>query len=99
MNKPQLRIVNCDPHNWVIERWESGGIISRGPYVGKPKKEGWNRQKPIGYFPTLAYAAKRLLDEELKNLWPTDGWTGEDMRAAIQEAETRVLAAVEAATK
>lgn len=94
----KLRIRCRDEHNWVIERFQAGGIVSRGPYAGQAKQEKWDEANPIGYFPNLKSAAHRLLDEELKELWPVDGWKGEDLSALIAEAEARVLAAVESAT-
>lgn len=92
----QLRIRKRDKLNWVIEGYQQGGeAISRGRYVGQEKQSKWDEINPIGYFPNLKQAATRLLDEELKRLWPSQGWSGEDLTKAIAEAEKRVLAAVE----
>jgi hypothetical protein len=95
MKYTELRIRNRDSRNWTIEGYQSGGeIIERGRFVGQEKQEKWDELNPIGYFPTLAHAAKRLLDEHLRRVWPEDGWQGEDLTAAIAAAEERVVAAV-----
>ncbi len=95
--QPSLRIRKANAHNWVIERWQAGGeAISRGRYAGQEKQEKWDTINPVGYFPKLKHAAVRLLDEELKNLWPEDGWTGQDLSGIIAAAEERVMAAVAA---
>jgi hypothetical protein len=93
---PKFRIKRRDENNWVIERWQSGGIISRGRYAGQQKKEKWDEINPVGYFPSLAHAARRLLDEELAAEWPEEGWTGADLLEALKAAEARVLEAVKA---
>jgi hypothetical protein len=63
----KLRIRSKDKYNWVIEGYEEGGgIISRGPHMGKEKKGGWQEATPIGYFSTLEDAATRMIDEQLK---------------------------------
>jgi len=89
-----LRIRARGQHNWVIEGMQTAGIVSRGRHAGKEKKVQWDTVNPIGYFMHLKHAATRLLTEELRLMWPSDGWTGEDMSAAIEAAEERVLAAV-----
>lgn len=92
----KLRLRLRDRHNWVIEGYQEGGdLIARGRYVGQEKQAKWDTINPIGYFPNLVWAAKRLLDEELRRLWPKDGWTGQDLTAIVDAAEARVLAAVE----
>lgn len=91
----ELRIRNRDKHNWVIEGFDPGGyLIEKGPYAGQTKKAGWNELQPIGYYNTLASAAKRMLDEELRILWNGDPAV---ILEAIAQSEARVLAAVEAA--
>jgi len=100
MNKqPLLRIRNRDKNNWVIERFQSEGIIKRGKYKGQDRKAEWQITNPVGYFLTLQHATRKLLDVELRRDWPADGWTGEDLSALIEAAEVRVMAAVADASK
>jgi hypothetical protein len=94
----KLRIRNRDARNWTIEGYDPGGdVIVKGPYAGNIKKEGWDEVSPIGYFNTIQHAASRMLDEELRRVWPSEGWTGEDMTAALATAQANVLVAVDAA--
>ena len=94
--QPKFRLIRLDANNWAIERWQTGGEpISRGRYAGQLTQEKWDTVNRL-YFPTLAWAAKRLLDLEIGETWPEDGWTGADIRTAIDAAESRVLEAVAA---
>ncbi len=98
LNYSKLRIRCRDENNWVIEGYQEGGdLISRGKFAGQAKKAKWDETNPIGYFSQLKFAAQRLLDEELRAILPQNGWTGEDLSQAIQQAEKRVLLAVEKA--
>ena len=91
------RIRKGDSRNWVVEKWQEGGeIITRGLHVGKEKQEKWDTINPVGHYPTARDAARRLLDVEIAQGWPTDGWTGADLTEVINAAEARVMAAVEA---
>ena len=92
--QPLLRIRNRDKNNWTIERYQAGGIVSRGKYKGQEIEAKWDEINPVGYYPTLKDAAHRLMDEELRRDWPANGWTGEILQGLIEAAETRVLAAV-----
>ncbi len=72
------RIRKGDSRNWVVEKWQEGGeIITRGLHVGKEKQEKWDTINPVGHYPTARDAARRLLDVEIAQGWPTDGWTGD----------------------
>jgi len=93
----KLRIRARNQHEWVIEGFQRPGIVSRGPHAGKPKTVKWDETNPIGYFTHLKHAANRLLLEECRNLWPSEGWTGEDLTELFTEAENRVYAAVKEA--
>lgn len=89
----KYRIVRRDPLNWAIERWQEGGQpISRGRYAGQLTQAKWDTVNPVGFYPTLAHAARRLLDEEIGN-----DWTGTDILEVVQAAEARVIAVVEQA--
>jgi hypothetical protein len=92
----KFRIRRRDALNWVIERFQEGGQeITRGRYVGQLTKEKWDDVNPVGYFPNLKHATRRMMDEVLADEWPEEGWTGEDLTQAMEAAEARVLAAVE----
>lgn len=95
MKYTKLRLRCRDANNWTIEGYqEPGGIIEKGKLQGEERKGGWDEINPIGYYSQMKHAAKRLLDEELRPLWPGDP---EAILDAIAQAEERVLAAVETA--
>ena len=78
------RIIRADSMNWAIQEWQSGGdTIDRGRYAGQTRQAKW--KQPEIFYAHLSDAAKRLFEEEI-----ADGWTGKDLAAKFQEAETRI---------
>ena len=86
----KFRILKRDKHNWVIERWQEGGTITRGRFTGQEKREGWDEINPVGYYRSLRDAAMDLLDIEI-----AEGWTGQKIKEEISAAEARVKSALE----
>ena len=87
------RIRKRDRYNWTIERWQAGGeVISRGKFAGQVTREGWDETSPVGYYPSLKWAAVKLVDVIAGDEWPAEGWTGQALLDALASVEARVLA-------
>ncbi len=84
------RLTRHDKMNWALERFHPGGeLLTKGIAKGHTTKDKW---VAFAFYGRLEDAAKRLLDEEITEEWPQDGWTGEDLENAIENARDRVLA-------
>lgn len=88
------RIVKRDSLNWAIEKYQSGGTVSRGRYAGQEKQEKWDTINPVGYFPNLESAARYLVDRILGDSWPDEKREIEQTLAAIKTAKEEVVAIV-----
>lgn len=87
----EYRIRKRDKLNWVIERKQEAGTISRGRYAGQQKTEKWDEVNPVGYFGNLKEAAKYLFNQEMaEETILKEGWTGQVLHTEIEAALSRV---------
>jgi len=87
------RIIRLDALNWAIQEWqEGGGLVERGRYAGQPKQAKW--KIPEQHFSRLDHAARQLFHEIVGELPSGETLTGEQLIAAIKEAEEKTAKTV-----
>ena len=84
------RIARPNVHNWTVEKWDEGGVITRGPHTGEVAEPKW---KPVTYHSHLEHAARAMMDKATGDLVAE----GQAILDAIEAARDIVLEAVKGA--